>query len=162
MVAAVVVRNFYADYALKDQRKSSAVRYHDNWGNTSLKHFHDFVEDEFPEIRGNIKDPLKTGVFFPNNKQVRPAPNFDQSDIEIGEPNTCSKQHPEKQSNITPGIITVCCTCSHPIIIGFKVLEGKEGTKTVLDILISRFIEMPKLMIYDFGCGLFRSTIHPL
>ena len=91
MVAAVVFKKFYANYALKDPRKSSAVKCNDKWGNTSLKHFHDFVEDEFPEIRGDTKDPLKTVIFFPNKKQVRPAPNFDQSDI--GGPNTYSKRH---------------------------------------------------------------------
>ena len=81
MVAAVVVKNFYADYALNHPRKSSDIKYHDKWGSTSLKHFHDFVEDEFPEIRGDINDWQKTGGFFPNNKKVRLAPNFDQSDI---------------------------------------------------------------------------------
>ena len=74
----------------------------------------------------------------------------------------CSKHYGDMRPDFTPGALTFCCSCPHPIIFSFKILERGEGLRAVLDVLISRFERLPRLIVYDFACGLFRSAQHTL
>ena len=43
-----------------------------------------------------------------------------------------------------------------------KVLERGEGPRAVLDVLVSRFPNLPEFVIYDFAYGLLKSAQHTL
>ena len=106
----------------------------------------------------------RTGCFFPGRPQVRPFPfNDEMRDSAQSDPfGICSKHYLQKNKTFTPGALTYCCSCSSPITLGFKVLGKNEGPRAVLDVLVSRFPEMPGHIIYDFGCGLYSTAVHTL
>ena len=54
------------------------------------------------------------------------------------------------------------CACFNSVSFGIKILFKNEGTKVVLDTIISRFVQMPRNIIYDFSCGLYGSAAHTL
>jgi hypothetical protein len=49
-------------------------------------------------------------------------------------------------------LFLVVCTCCQQIV-GFSVLDGRESTRTVFEILYSRFDRAPKRIIYDNACN---------
>ena len=71
----------------------------------------------------------------------------------------CSKHYLQRNASFTPGALIFSCSCSHPKVLGFKVLERDEGPRAVLDVLVSRFESLPLFDIYDFACGVYRSAV---
>lgn len=68
----------------------------------------------------------------------------------------CSKNYLEARKTWSPGAFTVCCSCSHPRILGFVVLDRAEGPLVLLNVLLAFFPVLPSYLLYDFGCGAFR------
>lgn len=112
--------------------------------------------------KNNIESVFTTGCYFPSMPQVRPLPFGIESDWNPEQFGPCSKNYEQKKGGFTPGALTFCCSCTRPLILGFKVLDREEGPKAVLDVCMSRFPTMPRFLLYDFGCGLFRSAMHTL
>jgi len=70
----------------------------------------------------------------------------------------CSK-HYAQAHKFSPGAMTFCCTCTNPLILAFSVLDRKEAPQVLLNMLVTRFGQMPHFLIYDFGCGAFRAAL---
>jgi len=70
----------------------------------------------------------------------------------------CSK-HYAKAHKFSPGAMTICCGCKHPLILAFTVLDRKEAPQVLLNMLLTRFARIPRFLIYDFACGAFRVAL---
>jgi len=56
----------------------------------------------------------------------------------------------------------ICCACSHPRVLGFVILDQREGPPALLNAIITRFPVFPEYIVYDFGCGAVRSAMSKL
>lgn len=73
----------------------------------------------------------------------------------------CSK-HYAKAHKFSPGALTFCCGCKHPLILALSVLDRKEAPQVLLNMLFTRFARLPRLLIYDFPCGVSRVALGKL
>lgn len=169
--AVKLVKRFYYYYdshALT--RKTNAVEYAMDWNS-----------GDFNTLRGKSKklssskpfqpawgndydDPFVTGAYFPSLPQVGPLSFNDQKGTvtDTHSLGFCSKHYLQKNSSFTPGALTFSCSCSHPTVLGFKVLERDEGPRAVFDVLVSRFASFPPYIIYDSACGVYKSAVNSL
>ena len=165
-LAAVVVERFYSTYERFEKEIATSIKYCKEWRKTSRRRFRSYLLHNKDVAKDNCghDDMLSSGTFFPNHPQVRPFPFNDKSKYKdaVEEYGGCVKEYLSTRPDITPGAITFCCPCAHPIIFGFKVLERGEGPRAVLDVLVSRFPQLPEFVIYDFACGLLKSEQHTL
>ena len=166
LAVSEVVSRFYKSYEEFPQSEASALVYESRWETASVRLFRSFLMRNIEvkrQTRG-FDDMFKSGMFFPNHPQVRPMPFNDKVDFRgrHGDYGACSKHYDSQRPDFTPGALTFCCACSHPVVFGFKTLERGEGPRAVLDVLISRFPNLPSFVVYDFACGLFRSAQHTL
>ncbi|OSX74570.1 hypothetical protein BU14_0283s0004 [Porphyra umbilicalis] len=97
----------------------------------------------------------RTGTCAPSLPQCRPEPFLWQDVLSTG---MCSK-HYAKAHKFSPGAMTICCGCKHPLILAFTVLDRKEAPQVLLNMLLTRFARIPRLLIYDFACGAFRVAL---
>lgn len=104
-------------------------------------------------------DAMVTGCFFPGLSQCRPGPFAAGEQPELG---MCAKHYQAIRKFFSPGTFTVCCACPHPKLIGFVVLEKREGPYALLNAIITRFALLPHFIVYDFGCGALRSALGKL
>lgn len=104
-------------------------------------------------------DPLVTGVYFPGRSQCRPSA-FGR--LEVPELGACSKNYQAARKSFSPGAFIICCACAHPKVLGFVVLDKREGPPALLDAIITRFFQLPRYIVYDFGCGAVRSALAKL
>jgi len=74
----------------------------------------------------------------------------------------CSKNYQDARKSHSPGAFIICCACSHPKVLGFVVLDKREGPPALLDAVITRFAKLPRFIVYDFGCGAVRSALGKL
>ena len=90
--------------------------------------------------------------FFPNHPLVRGVGKY-ASDLKLlsQEKDSCRKyatHHP----TLTPGIFTLYCP--HGICYGFEVMRNHESPRTPFQIFFTRFLQPPKVIIYDNACKL--------
>ena len=104
-------------------------------------------------------DPMVTGCFFPGLFQCRPCPFEPNEKVELG---MCAKHYEAVRKFFSPGTFTVCCACAHPKLIGFVVLDKREGPYALLNAIITRFALLPHFVVYDFGCVALRSAVGKL
>lgn len=100
----------------------------------------------------------RTGTCAPSLPQCRPEPFLWKEVLSTG---MCSK-HYAKAHKFSPGAMTICCGCKHPLILAFTVLDRKEAPQVLLNMLLSRFARIPRFLIYDFSCGAFRVALGKL
>lgn len=91
----------------------------------------------------------------PSFPQCRPEPYLWEEVLSSG---MCSK-HYAKAHKFSPGAMTFCCGCKHPLILAFSVLDRKEAPQVLLNMLLTRFARLPRFLIYDFACGVFPVAI---
>ena len=62
--------------------------------------------------------------------------------------------HKKKKGHhsLSPGILTTYCP--HGISYGFEVLQDVESPKIPFEMMMSRFLEPPRYIIYDNACNL--------
>jgi len=48
----------------------------------------------------------------------------------------------------SPGTITICCACAHPITLGFVVLDKREGPLALLKALLPQLGWLPHFVFY--------------
>jgi len=136
----------------------SARRYHVKWGDHRLSP---------AELRARFvaaypdtpEEPQVTGAFFPGLLRCRPNAFSVTEEEELG---TCAKHYKEVHKFYSPGTFTICCACAHPKMIGFVVLDKREGPPALLNTILSYFALLPTFLVYDFGCGALRSALGKL
>jgi len=111
---------------------------------------------EFPDASD---DPLVTGMYFPGRLQCRASAFQRTKKADLG---VCSKNYQDARKSFSPGAFIICCACSHPKVLGFVVLDKREGPPALLDAIITRFANLPRFIVYDFGCGAVRSALAKL
>lgn len=100
-----------------------------------------------------------TGAFFPGLPMCRPCAFHGRDCPELG---TCSKNYKDVHKHFSPGTLTLCCACAHPKMVGFVVLDKREGPPALLNALLCYFALLPSYVVYDFGCGALRSALGKL
>jgi len=116
----------------------------------------EFFLSQFPSASD---DPLVTGLYFPGRLQCRAMAFAATEQPDTG---SCAKNYQAERKSFTPGAFLICCACSHPRVLGFFVLDKREGPPALLNTIISRFALLPEYIIYDFGCGAVRSALTKL
>jgi len=111
---------------------------------------------EFPDASD---DPLVTGMYFPGRLQCRASAFLRAEKPALG---VCSKNYQDARKSFSPGAFIICCACAHPKVLGFVVLDKREGPPALLDAIITRFAILPRFIVYDFGCGAVRSALGKL
>jgi len=104
-------------------------------------------------------DPCVTGAWFPGMDRCRLGAFRKEEDPELG---TCRKNYEAVHKFFSPGTFTICCACAHPKVIGFIVLDKREGPPALLNALLSDFAMLPLFVVCDFGCGALRSALGKL
>ena len=98
-------------------------------------------------------------MWFPGRPQCRASAFGRTEKAELG---VCSKNYQDARKSFSPGAFTICCACRHPKVLGFVVLDKREGPPALLDAIITRFSSLPRFIVYDFGCGAVRSALGKL
>lgn len=135
--------------------EGSAAAFDRRWageGKTE-EEMYEFFMSQFPHATDDV---LQTGVFFPGRRQCRAAAFGSKERPETG---SCTKNYQAARKAFSPGAFIVCCTCDHPKVLGFVVLDKREGPPALLNAITTRFSVLPDYIIYDFGCGAVRSAL---
>ncbi|ORY30478.1 hypothetical protein BCR33DRAFT_841783 [Rhizoclosmatium globosum] len=83
---------------------------------------------------------------------VRNRPNYPNLN-EVVAGDGCSKFYSQYgTSGLTGGILIMCCP--HRFFYGFHFFNSYEGRNDVFSVLLTRFQKAPRVVIYDFACGL--------
>jgi len=137
---------------------NSAALFQHQWAGDGKtpEQMREFFLSQFPNASD---DPLVTGLYFPGRLQCRATAFAATEQPDTG---TCAKNYQAARKSFTPGAFLICCACSHPQVLGFVVLEKREGPPALLNTIISRFAVLPEYIIYDFGCGAVRSALTKL
>lgn len=149
------IEEFHAE---REGTDGTAATYERRWGNEYLSP---------AELRARFvaaypdapDDPAVTGAWFPGLLMCRPAAFSPAGEAELG---TCSKNYQDVHKFFSPGRFTICCACAHPKMLGFVVLDKRDGPPALLDAILSHFALLPHYVIDDFACGALRSAIGKL
>jgi len=98
-----------------------------------------YFKERYP---GASSSTSATGVYTPGRDQCRAEP-FDKGDkTSCG---TCEKgdNSSEKYSD---GVLTLCCACTHPKILGIVVLDRKKSPQVLINALLTRFRRLPRYL----------------
>lgn len=149
------IEDFHAE---RDGKDGTAAAYKQRWGDETLapSELRARFVAEYPSASD---DPAVTGAWFPGRLMCRPAAFSPAEEAELG---TCSKNYQDVHKFFSPGTFTICCACAHPKMLGFVVLDKREGPPALLNALLSYFALLPHFVIYDFACGALRSAIGKL
>ena len=130
------------------------VAYERRWGGTqrSQEEMAKEFKSEHPSAAGGHE---QTGTCAPSLPQCRPEPFLWTKVLRTG---MCSK-HYAKAHKFSPGAMTICCGCKHPLVLDFTVLDRKEAPQVLLNMLLTRFARIPKFLVYDFARGAFRVAL---
>jgi len=149
------VENYFKERVGKD---GTAAAYQQRWGDGRLT-----PEELRARFVGDYplasEDASVTGSWFPGMLMCRPAAFPPAEEAELG---TCAKNYEEAHKFFSPGTFTICCACAHPKMLGFVVLDKREGPPAMLNALLSYFALLPLYVVYDFACGALRSSIGKL
>ncbi|MGL4707971.1 MAG: hypothetical protein ACRCWH_07100 [Aeromonas veronii] len=113
---------------------------------------HQKIMNDLPRKHPNNPDMdelWSTGCYFPGYRICRKIKDIH---ITAKECKTCNKDY-FKGGACAPGVVLFYCV-AHQICIGFVVLDNAEGPRTIYETLITRFQNLPELVIYDNGCNL--------
>lgn len=155
----LTIRDAVKDYHVdRSARDDSAAQFQQKWGDptTSPEELRRRFLAAYPQLS---EDPLVTGAFFPGLLRCRPGAFAANEVPELG---LCAKHYEEAHKFFSPGTFTICCACAHPKMIGFVVLDKREGPPALLNAILSYFALLPMFVVYDFGCGALRSALGKL
>jgi len=135
----------------------ATLKYQKNWecGKRSQEEMCNDFKAAYPQAATSHE---RTGTCAPALPQCRPEPFLWEEVLSTG---MCSK-HYAKAHKFSPGAMTFCCGCKHPLILAFTVLDRKEAPQVLLNMLLTRFARLPHFLIYDFACGAFRVALGKL
>ena len=97
-----------------------------------------------------FKELETTGYFFPGRPAIREITPLALSTPK--EEIRCNKDYKRPGKFGAGTLIFFCADCR--CCIGFVVLTSSESVQHVYNVLVSRFRQMPKVIIYDNGCNL--------
>jgi len=90
--------------------------------------------------------------YFPNHPQVRGVRKYaSDSKIMCQQSDSCRK-YASYHPTLMPGIFTLYCP--HGTCYGFEVMRSHESPRIPFQIFLTRFLEPPKLIVYDNACKL--------
>jgi hypothetical protein len=118
----------------------SKHQYQEIYRNLPVKH----------EFNSDLDELWSTGCYFPNRRIYRKIKEMRLESRDNISP--CAKQY-NQGASCAPGVVLFYCV-KHECCIGFVVLDRPESPKLVYEILMTRFKEAPKIVIYDNGCNL--------
>ena len=87
---------------------------------------------------------------FPNHNQLRGSASYDADRSKEKAEEECNKE--PKETKLSPGLFTMYCP--HGICLGLQLMDSPESPKTPFDLLVRRFQNIPRLIIYDNSCNL--------
>jgi len=149
------VEDFHVVRVGKD---GTSAAYQARWGDEKLTPAE--LRSRFVTAYPNASDdPAVTGAWFPGLLACRPAAFAPAEEAELG---TCAKNYEDAHKFFSPGTFTICCACAHPKMLGFVVLDKREGPPALLNALLTHFALLPYFVVYDFACGALRSAIGKL
>eukprot|EP00168_Porphyra_purpurea_P014328 TRINITY_DN4091_c0_g1_i7.p1 TRINITY_DN4091_c0_g1~~TRINITY_DN4091_c0_g1_i7.p1 ORF type:complete len:339 (+),score=48.53 TRINITY_DN4091_c0_g1_i7:698-1714(+) len=151
----MVVLDYHRDTA---EMEETAREYQSRWGDRAVSPA-ELRARFLAAFPNDTDDPRLTGCWFPGLVRCRPCAFGHAEEPELG---TCQKNYEEAHKFFSPGTFTICCSCAHPMVIGFIVLDKREGPPALLNALLSYFALLPHVVIYDFGCGALRSALGKL
>jgi hypothetical protein len=96
-----------------------------------------------------LNELMNTGAFFPQRPIVRKTHTVSINGESLA---TCNK-HYQRERKKGAGVLVFWCG-THRRCIGFYVLPSAESPQHVYSILCTRFITLPKVVIYDNACNL--------
>jgi len=112
----------------------------------------------YSEYTDQWDDYLRTGVWAPGLRVLRPMPGF--SGVATANTDLPSCRHEMgKENSRTGGTVGVFCSCAHPKCIGVMVLTGSESQRMPLEFVAQRFVKMPLTIVYDFACATLKSAL---
>jgi len=137
---------------------ASARAFQNTWGDptTPPAELRARFRAAFPDY---VEDPRRTGAWFPGMDRCRPNAFGREEKVDLG---TCRKHYEDAHKFFSPGTFTICCSCAHPKVIGFIVLDKREGPPALLNALLAYFALLFHFVVYDFGCGALRSALGKL
>lgn len=97
----------------------------------------------------------RTGIFAPSLPRCRSELFLWEEGARTG---ICA-EHFDNAHKFSPGAMTLCCGCKHPVVLTFSVLDGKEAPQVLLNKLIKRFLKAPRFLVHDLGCGVLRAAL---
>lgn len=97
----------------------------------------------------------KTGTCAPSLPQCGPEPYLREQVLSTG----MRSKHYAKAHKFSPGAMTFCCGCKHPLVLTFTVIDQKEAPQVLLNMLLKRCALLPRFHIYDCACGAFRMAL---
>jgi hypothetical protein len=105
----------------------------------------------------DLSELWSTGCYFPGYPICRKV-----KEIKIAnqEAEACSKDYHDAAS-CAPGVVLFYCV-HHEVCIGFVVLDQAESPRMVYEVLMTRFRNLPELVIYDNGCNLHEYILNRL
>ena len=122
------------------------------------KHPSQEVFNEIPlqtDYRG-VQEFFYSGHWYPKNPLLRKVPLY--SACRGLKSNTALKRFTRGHNITTPGLFLVFCD-EHDELIGFHLLKYYESTRTVHDLILSRFEGAPSIVIYDHACDLHKYSM---
>jgi len=137
---------------------ASARAFQNTWGDptTPPAELRARFRAAFPDY---VEDPRRTGAWLPGMDRCRPNAFGREEKVDLG---TCRKHYEDAHKFFSPGTFTICCSCAHPKVIGFIVLDKREGPPALLNALLAYFALLFHFVVYDFGCGALRSALGKL
>ena len=89
---------------------------------------------------------------FPNHPPVREVRNYSCDNKTPCQQNDSCRKYASHHPTLTPGIFTLYCP--HGICYGFEVMRSHESPRIPFQIFLTRFLQPPKVIIYDNACKL--------
>lgn len=155
LTVSAVVKDYHET---AKKHEGTAAEYMKLWGDPNVSP--DELRRRFLFHYPDASDDTRiTGSFFPGLPMCRPEAF---ACAEVPELGTCAKNYEEAHQHFSPGAVTICCACAHPKVIGFVILDKKEGPPALLNAILSHFALLPYFVVYDFGCGALRSALGKL
>jgi hypothetical protein len=97
-----------------------------------------------------------SGCWYPKNPPIRKVPLYAAC---ASLTSASANKVVHKGHNLTtPGLFLVFCH-EHDELIGFHLLKYSESTRTVHDLMLSRYKLAPRIVIYDHACDLHKYSI---
>ena len=112
----------------------------------------------YSEYTDQWDDYLRTGVWAPGLRVLRPLPGFSGAATANTDLPSC-RHEMGKENSHTGGTVGVFCSCAHPKCIGVMVLTGSESQRMPLEFVAQRFVKMPLTIVYDFACATLKSAL---
>lgn len=121
--------------------------------------------ERFRSVYGHVADQtrdfLASGQWAPSFPPLRPIPDFLAKEGAHEDMPACN--HKLGQGNkFTGRAFVASCMCDHPKCIGVVVLDGSEGQRMPIEVVVQRMRTLPEVIVYDFACATLKTGLSRL